>query len=521
MSGARGERGRTPEERTSAEDAVTPGGRETTEDGTPPGDHAEERGESGESAEAGEPEERGARGAEAGESGGSGSAGDVGESGDAGKPGESEGRGATAGDHGGRGAETEDQGEAGGGGETEDHGGTGGRKVAGGRGARARDERDDLSGQRMVNIEPGPGEGGGDEELALRRMLHGAVGGLEPSLGSLEHLRRAVPARRARKRQAVVGAAAAAVLIGTAVPAFVHVASSEGTTTASPVNVGHGEEAQGGTGTGTETGVEGGRSAEPTATSASPSPDGGEGAADGSSGKPEQPGDEASGAFLGNGLGVGFDRCSSGRLGSGGAQAGAPDAEGRVYGSFRVVNVSDTPCVVEGAGAVGLEARGAADPGRVSVVRHTSGDAGSGLPDPSQESARLLLKPNASYEVKFVWVPSETCPTTGSTPTPTPTAPVDPPTTTPPTPTPTESTGDPDPSTGPGSGGTGGTGGSPDPGPAADGGPAAQLLLADGEPADGDVVVSHTAEPGGPSMSAVVPDACAGTVYRTGLLIPS
>ncbi|MZE50937.1 hypothetical protein GTY86_06315 [Streptomyces sp. SID5770] len=368
-----------------------------------------------------------------------------------------------------------------------------------------------MSGQRMVNIEPGPGDGDGDEELALRRMLQGAVGGLEPSAGSLEHLRRAVPARRARKRQAVVGAAAAAVLIGTAVPAFVHVASSEGTTTASPVNAGHGEEAQGGTGT--ETGVEGGQSSKAPASSVSPSRDGEEGGADGSSGKPEGPGAGASGEASGDteGVGSGVGRCTSGQLGSGGAQAGGPDAEGKVYGSFRVVNVSGTSCVVDGAGVVGFEARGAADPGRISVVRHTSGD---GLPGASQESARLVLKPNGSYEVKFVWVPSETCPTTGTTPTPTPTTPVEPPTTPPPTPTPTEPTTNPDPSGGPGSGGSGG---SPEPVPGAEGGPAAQLLLADG-PADGSVVVSHTAEPGGPSLSAVVPDACAGTVYRTGLL---
>ncbi|CAM5418148.1 hypothetical protein STANM309S_03678 [Streptomyces tanashiensis] len=109
----------------------------------------------------------------------------------------------------------------------------------------ALDERDELSGQRMVNIEPGPGEG--DDELALRRLFQDAVGGMEPSLGSLEHLRRAVPARRARKRQAIVGAAAAAVLIGTAVPAFVHVAASGGLSAANPVNAGHGEQAQGGT----------------------------------------------------------------------------------------------------------------------------------------------------------------------------------------------------------------------------------------------------------------------------------
>ncbi|MDV9193752.1 hypothetical protein R6L23_37025, partial [Streptomyces sp. SR27] len=77
-------------------------------------------------------------------------------------------------------------------------GGTGGAQRSHAAGD-AREERDDLSGQRMVNIEPGPGEGHGDDELALRRLFQGAVSGLEPSKGSLEHLRRAVPARRARK----------------------------------------------------------------------------------------------------------------------------------------------------------------------------------------------------------------------------------------------------------------------------------------------------------------------------------
>ncbi|MCZ0980185.1 hypothetical protein O1L60_17650 [Streptomyces diastatochromogenes] len=69
----------------------------------------------------------------------------------------------------------------------------------------ALDERDEPTGQRMVKIEPGTGDG--DDELALRRLFQDAVSGLEPSHGSLEHLRRAVPARRARKRQALVGAA--------------------------------------------------------------------------------------------------------------------------------------------------------------------------------------------------------------------------------------------------------------------------------------------------------------------------
>ncbi|MCZ9347385.1 hypothetical protein NGM37_57770, partial [Streptomyces sp. TRM76130] len=60
----------------------------------------------------------------------------------------------------------------------------------------------------------------------MRRLLHRAVEEVEPREGALEQLRRAVPARRARKRQAAVGMAAAALLIGTAVPALLHVSDA-------------------------------------------------------------------------------------------------------------------------------------------------------------------------------------------------------------------------------------------------------------------------------------------------------
>lgn len=385
----------------------------------------------------------------------------------------------------------------------------------------AGEERDDLSGQRMVNIEPG--EGDGDEELALRRLFQSAVSGLEPSHGSLEHLHRAVPARRARKRQAIVGAAAAAVLIGTAVPAFVHVAGSGGVSAAgNPVNAGHGEEAQGGTGA--ETGVEGGQSATGPATTVSPSP----GEAEGSSGQPQRPGTGAVGGggprqTQGTGTGS-VPRCRADQLVISSAGAGGPDGEGKVHGSFRIANYSGRACVVDGGGVFSFEARGAADPSRISVVRHTSGDGGSGLPDPSQESSSLVLRPSGSYQVKFVWVPSETCPTTGGEPTPTdPVEPTEPPTTPPPTDPPTtEPTTDPDPSEGSGAGGTGtgpDTGGEAGTGAGAEAeaGAAPQLLREDG-PADGSVLVTHVAEPGGPAASATISNACAGTLYRTGLL---
>ena len=353
-------------------------------------------------------------------------------------------------------------------------------------------DRDDLSGRGMVNEAP---ENGTPDELALRRLLQGAVAGLEPSEGALDHLRRAVPARRVRKRQALVGVAAAVVLVGTAVPALVHVASSGGVTADKAVNAGHGEQAQGGTGT--ETGIEGGQKSDtPAPGTVAPS----QGGAEGAGGKPtasaEGPGGSSGGETAPSGAPETKPVCEAGQLGISSVQTGAPDSSGKVYGTFRIANVSARDCVVGGAGRVGFEARGAADGSRITVVEHTTGDAASGLPDPSQEAPKLLLTPDNAYEVRFAWVPSETCPTTGTEPTPTP------------TPTPSTAGG----STSAGTGTTGSTGTD-----TTDNAPAAQLTT-DGGSVDGSVEVTHTADPGGPKAAATIPNACAGTIYRTGVL---
>ncbi|MFE5294962.1 hypothetical protein [Streptomyces sp. NPDC056632] len=351
-------------------------------------------------------------------------------------------------------------------------------------------DRDDLSGRGMVNEAP---ENGTPDELALRRLLQGAVSGLEPSDGALEHLRRAVPARRARKRQAVVGMAAAAVLVGTAVPALVHVASSGGISADKAVNAGHGEQAQGGTGT--ETGIEGGqKSADPPAGTAAPSPGG---SAGGAAGKPtasaQDPGGTGGAGTPSDGAPDTRPVCAADQLGVSSVQTGAPDPSGKVYGTFRIANVSGRDCVVGGAGRVGFATRGAADASKIAVVAHTTGDAASGLPDPSQESASLILTPDNAYEVRFAWVPSETCPTTPPSPTPTPT-----------------------PTTGGGSASSGGATGSTGTGPNEN--TVSTQLVTDGTPADGSVDVTHTADPGGPVAAATIPNACAGTIYRTGVL---
>ncbi|KUH39846.1 hypothetical protein ATE80_04590 [Streptomyces kanasensis] len=336
------------------------------------------------------------------------------------------------------------------------------------------------------------------DELALRRMLHTAVGDIRPSDDVLDHLRRAVPARRARKRQAIVGAAAAVILLGTGVPAFVHVAASDSASDANPVNAGHGEQVQGGTGdaikgaTGEET------TGGPSGTPASK--------AKGGKDPKEKPQAAASGATDGadgtadpsTSATAALPVCDPGQLGVVSADAGSPGSDGTVYGTFRISNVSSTDCVVDGVGTVGFRANGAADQNRISVVTHTSGDAAGGLPDPSASVSHLTLKPSAAYDVKFAWVPAETCPTDGgNTPDPTPS----------PTTEPTPATGGTGTGAAEGGGAESGAGAATEP-----------QLVSEGGTADGSVSVTHTPDVGGPTAEATVPDACTGTIYRTGLL---
>ncbi|MFD6250531.1 hypothetical protein [Streptomyces roseolus] len=394
-----------------------------------------------------------------------------------------------------------------------------------GRGAeQARVGRDELSGRLMMDFEPGPGEDEGEDELALRRLFHGAVSGLEPSAATLDHLRRAVPARRARKRQALVGAAAAAVLIGTAVPAFIHVAGSPGVTAANPALAGHGEQAQGGTGAEAEGDGPASTKAPSSKVSSTTGPT--QGATDKGDAEPDPTGSRSeAGAEPGSAAGS-VPTCGRGTLRSGGGYNSGPDSTGVVYGGFTIVNGSGSTCRVEGSGLISLSASGAADPGRISVVRHFDGDPATGLPPTSADVKPLLLKPGGSYQLKFAWVPSASCSTDGGGATPTtPTEPTEVPTEPTPTPTeptqvPTEPTPTPTPDgEGTGSGGTetgGDTGTGTGTEAGTDSGLTTQLLRA--EPAAGSVAVSYTAEPGDPTVTTVLDGACAGTLYRTGML---
>ncbi|PKT71923.1 hypothetical protein CW362_16870 [Streptomyces populi] len=333
---------------------------------------------------------------------------------------------------------------------------------------------------------PGP-EGFGGDELALRRLLHEAVQEIRPTDGTLEHLRRAVPARRARKRQAVVGMAAAALFMGTAIPAFVHVSHSSGSNP-DPSTVANSSQAQGGQGQ--DKGSDGGTGKNAGGSTGTSKHDGPGGTKQTPGGKDKGTSGAATGGADPTASAPAATTCTAEQLGGASGTAAAPDSTGAVYGSFTVSNVSTTACTVTGAGTVSALAQGAADPARIGVAMHVGGDAATGLPDPSTAVTSLVLQPGTSYVVKFAWVPSSTCPTASEPPSP--------------DPTPTQGTTE-----------TGGTTTN-----AAVASTAPQLLV-EGGTLDGSVVVSSTAATGGAAASVTVPNACAGTVYHTGILASS
>lgn len=343
----------------------------------------------------------------------------------------------------------------------------------------------------------GPGRshptGGFGDEDDLRRLLQSRVSALEPSPDALDQLRRAVPARRQRRRHAVLGVAAALLLGGTSIPAMVHVVNLNDSSEERAANAASNRRAQGGTG-----GMhgEGTEQAGPR-----PTRKGGETPGEG---EPEGPGKAKGKGGVGPGAGDGTPApdetmdvtspvCGRDQLGQGSSKVDPADSTGRIYGTFRVVNTSGAACSVEGGGAVGLVAQGSTNADRIHVVDHTSGDEATGLPDPATTPDQLVLKPGEAYEVKFAWIPKSGggatgCVSPGPSPTP-------------------EASKDPGQSPDAGAATTGDGGG---------GGQAGGDEGAGGGSASGGIVLSHTPEAGEPAVAdAKITDACAGTVYRT------
>ncbi|WP_424888256.1 hypothetical protein [Streptomyces sp. XH2] len=353
------------------------------------------------------------------------------------------------------------------------------------------------SGMRGSDAHGSDVHGSGMDEQTLRQLLQGAVGDIEPAPDSLEQIRRAVPARRTRRRQALVGAAAALILGGTALPAVVHVA-----TTGDAV-----EDRHANTASSRHTPEE--PDTEPDGVSDGPGrPDEGEARnhdekreerkEEGKKGnEPKPAGSSPAGIPPAptNTFAAVSPTCDRDQLGKGSGTVGPAGRDGRVYGAFRVVNVSRSVCTVGGPGTVAASPRGSAESGRVSVVDHTPGDAATGLPDPTSEPSEVILQPGQAYEVKFAWIPA-------------------------------------------GDGGSNGCakpGGGASPAPSAGGGasasPAGSSAATQQQPVVPDsppptpppsIVLSHTPDVGEPAIAdAKIDDACAGTVYRTGPIVPA
>ncbi|EDY46389.2 hypothetical protein [Streptomyces sp. SPB074] len=367
------------------------------------------------------------------------------------------------------------------------------------------------AGSSAVNSAPAdpasPDSSFGEDEL--RALFHGAVDGLAPGEGVLDRLQAAVPARRARKRQTLVGVAAAVILLGTAIPAAVHVAAAPGHE-ADPTMAGSSQDTRTAAPSSARPHEDAGREVRDDVRSASPRPSASSGHRSRASGSPSPKSPPSAGTVLAD-----APRCAATQLGDAAADRGTPAADGTVYGSFRVANVSGEKCAVTSAGQVRVAVLGGRTRTTVPVVEHQDGDAAADLPGTSQSA--LLLGPGQSYEVRFAFVPDAGCPS-GDPSKP----PEDP---GPSSPTPSEPAQSPAESGGPGSG----PGKGPDQGQGAGAGPEDPAALdrtttqfersvpADDAPA-ATVEVSHNAAPGGPVSNTTIRESCSGTLYRTGLL---
>ncbi|MEV7597879.1 hypothetical protein AB0O91_10915 [Kitasatospora sp. NPDC089797] len=351
------------------------------------------------------------------------------------------------------------------------------------------------------------------EERALRELMRHAVDGIQPGVGALPRIRQAVPRRRAARRGAWTGAAALALAVAIALPVLHEgdrlglsggpgSAQAAGPTLAAPSG---GAVGGGAAGPGPHAGLPGGEgTATPTGSgSASPSP-----GAD-----PSRPGTATPPAVPGAADGGIVPLCTRTDLGQGTAQIGAADAQGRIYGSFTVYNVSGHSCRVGGPGAVAVTGVSGADRSRVRTADHAPGDPAAGLP--AMDAEPPVLSPQAGYKVPFAWIPDQGCGTGGSTGAPTNGAnqislttqapPVGSSGAAPDTGTSAAPSANPQASSSPTSGPTP----APSPTPTPSGNPTAPQPTA---------TIAHTPAPGSPAAAtASLPVECGGTLYRGGV----
>ncbi|QMU67139.1 hypothetical protein [Streptacidiphilus sp. P02-A3a] len=346
--------------------------------------------------------------------------------------------------------------------------------------------------QNAVVLSPGESE--------LRDLLHRSVSGLEPAAGSLDALRRAVPQRRARRRR--YSGAATALVLGVLGGLALHSLAGVGSLTeGSQAGPGYQNAAT------ASTAPSGGASPSADAPTTYPQqPDGaGAGWATASRSGAAEPSGAVSGSRSGSavpwvspsglpdagtvGAGAAAE-CTRAQLGAGAATVGAPGADGTVYGSFQVANVSQSTCQVSLPGTVSVLAVSGTTANRIAVVQHSAADPATQLPTPAATPGPVLLAPGQAYVVDFAWVPATGAEASACADDSAPSSPT------------TESSAP--------SGTSAGAAGSAPPG---EGTAPTISPPSTGEPT---VTIAHTPGAGDPlAASAVLPGACSGTVYDT------
>ncbi|MFI9360366.1 hypothetical protein ACIG5E_04810 [Kitasatospora sp. NPDC053057] len=270
-------------------------------------------------------------------------------------------------------------------------------------GARQRPEDDDIPGLSS-------------EERALRELMRHAVAGIQPGAGALPRIRQAVPRRRAARRGAWTGAAALALTVAIALPVLhegdhLGLSGGPGSTTANGATLAAPSGAAAGagaTGAGPHAGTGGGSTGpSPGVGTASPSP-----GADAT-----RPGTATPTGATGTADGGILPLCTRTDLGQGTAQVGPADAQGRIYGSFTVYNVSGRSCRLGGPGAVAVTDVSGTDRSRVRTADHSPGDPAGSLP--AMDAEPPVLAPQAGYRVSFAWIPDQGCGSGGATTAPT------------------------------------------------------------------------------------------------------
>ncbi|WP_461037477.1 hypothetical protein [Streptomyces mayteni] len=254
-----------------------------------------------------------------------------------------------------------------------------------------------------MNSPAKPGDGG---EAEIRQLFRDAVGGLEPSAQALEQLREAVPMRRRRRRRMWLGAAASVALFGVGAPVVMSAAEhvggggGEATLDAGTDRTAGGEPAGGG-----DAGEDGSHPAGGDTEAPGRPGDGAE-----TDGQPPATGDEEGSATTRDGseMSLSSPTCARTQLGEARTTTESPDAEGRVYGTIRLVNVSSSPCRVAGNGELAALPMGMASADSIQIVDRTEGDRAERLPTPDETLEELVLPPGEAYEVQFAWVPSVT-----------------------------------------------------------------------------------------------------------------